>query len=330
MASALDSFKGNLSQLSGSGSPALIFQGFVSGASNVSSESTEPGDPVYFDLSKRRFLSRWGASTSGNPLFYFAAWPECERYGEQDDDGVKPFPGESYFCVEDRNWYTPDAASGELKLIDPLISRASFFDDLLVALGVPPVAASGLYSLNGISDITYKQMVDIVAAGRLDRSMVSGFYCRNTAIRTHLPPNTRPSSATQADYIFYLCPNLEVVNVEMLVPTHYTFAGCPALRKISCYSPNANTAYVATSFQGCTALVDLDFWSVYQQNIWLGDSPLLSRASVARIIDKYSGSKLISCTVNPEVYAKLIDESNGEWHPLLAAAEAKNIQFLSA
>lgn len=272
LASALDSFKGNMSRLSGLGSPTLIFQGFVSGASNINSEMSELTDPVYFDRSSRRFIAKMSDVPAGFPSFYFATWPGYENYGVADDNGVKPLPGKSYFCVADQEWYTPDAVSGDLVKIDPIVSHATFFDDILVSLGVPPVGASGLYSLNGISDLTYKQMVDI-AAGRLDHDMVTGFYCRNTAIRTYLPPNTRPSSATQADYIFYLCTNLEVVNVEMLVPTHYTFAGCPALRKISCYSPNVNTAYVATSFQGCTALVDLDFWSVYQQNIWLGDPP---------------------------------------------------------
>ena len=38
-------------------------------------------------------------------------------------------------------------------------------------------------------------------------------------------------------------------------------------------------------------------------------------------------SKAITITVHPDVYAKLTDESNADWHALMASAAAKNITF---
>ncbi len=324
VASALDTFKDSLSRLSGSGAHALIFQAIQPRGQNVLSKASSDC-VVLFNTTSKRFVGT--LPVGGIP---FANWPGCERYGEADDKGVKPIPGEAYFCVADGKWYTPDSDSYDLVEIDPVVTRNTFFDDLLASLDVKPAGADGLYSLNGLTDITYKQMVDIVAAGRLDRDMVSGFYCRNTAIRTHLPANIHPSSAFIADYLFWFCENLEVVNESMIVPSDHTFAACPSLRKISCYSPNNDRRYDPSSFEGCVALEEIDVWNVSQQNIWLGDSPLLSFASVSGIVAKYGGAKLIQFTVHPEVYAKLTDESNAQWHPLLAAAEAKKIQFLSA
>lgn len=45
------------------------------------------------------------------------------------------------------------------------------------------------------------------------------------------------------------------------------------------------------------------------------------------MIDNAANTAAITVTVHPDVYAKLSDETNAEWHALLAQAAEKNIIF---
>lgn len=65
-------------------------------------------------------------------------------------------------------------------------------------------------------------------------------------------------------------------------------------------------------------------------DFYIGNCPALSAGSVAYLIDKAINTVAISITVHPDIYDKLTDENNEEWSPILAAAAAKNITFVSA
>ncbi len=56
-------------------------------------------------------------------------------------------------------------------------------------------------------------------------------------------------------------------------------------------------------------------------------APKLLLASINFWINNALNSSAITVTVHPDVYAKLTDESNTEWHALLAQAAEKNITF---
>ena len=45
------------------------------------------------------------------------------------------------------------------------------------------------------------------------------------------------------------------------------------------------------------------------------------------MIEHASNTSPITITVHADVYAKLTDESNTDWHALMASAAAKNITF---
>ena len=62
-------------------------------------------------------------------------------------------------------------------------------------------------------------------------------------------------------------------------------------------------------------------------NISLADSPLISLESLQYLITNAANTSVITVTVHADVYAKIQDESNTDWHALLAAAEAKQITF---
>lgn len=57
------------------------------------------------------------------------------------------------------------------------------------------------------------------------------------------------------------------------------------------------------------------------------DCPLLSLASLQYLVNNAANTKAITVTVHPDVYAKIQDETNTEWHALLAAGAAKQITF---
>ena len=103
------------------------------------------------------------------------------------------------------------------------------------------------------------------------------------------------------------------------------FDGCWNLREIlsEIRSPTAFDDY---SFRGCRSLTEIRI-SKLRYNVWLADSPLLSLASFQYLVTNAANTTLITITVHPDVFAKLTDEINTDWHPLLALAAEKNISF---
>ena len=59
-------------------------------------------------------------------------------------------------------------------------------------------------------------------------------------------------------------------------------------------------------------------------------SSKLSYPSVAYMVANAANTAAITITVHPDVYAKLTDESNAEWHKVLLDAAGKQITFITA
>lgn len=107
------------------------------------------------------------------------------------------------------------------------------------------------------------------------------------------------------------------------------FEECTRLREIrgiidlsAAKSASENTA----AFKKCFALEEVRL-SKIMVGINFSDSPNLSRDSISYMITNAANTADITITVHPDVFAKLTDESNPEWHPLLALAAEKNISF---
>ena len=77
--------------------------------------------------------------------------------------------------------------------------------------------------------------------------------------------------------------------------------------------------------------VNIRFMSVPKkdQSFSLQWCPLLSRESLNYTVENFTGSEEFTFTliVHPDVYAKITDESNAEWHALLEAASERNMTF---
>lgn len=175
--------------------------------------------------------------------------------------------------------------------------------------------------------LTYREAMDVMTAGSRQSSTLMAAYA-NQEIRTHLP-RVGFAQAASAESTFINCVFLEAVEMPNLKLQGYVFFNCKRLRSVNwqgvpIYDLN-NTANA--NFQGCSKLVELrgSLRSNFGFNI--ADSPLLSLASFQYMVDNAYNTAPITITVHPDVYAKIQDETNTEWHALLAAGAAKQITF---
>lgn len=62
-------------------------------------------------------------------------------------------------------------------------------------------------------------------------------------------------------------------------------------------------------------------------DVQINDSPFISIESLRYLIENAANTVARTVTVHPDVYAKLADENNTEWHAVWTAAQAKQISF---
>lgn len=217
-------------------------------------------------------------------------------------------------------------AAAQVKAWDA--ARLGAFVDLCRSYGVDYDESTGLFLLNGLT-ITEAQMRAIVAAGVMTNDNRNNLYF-GKGIRTHLPPQIH-LGVTTGSYTFRQSA-VETVDARYLVPGADCFCMCSKLRRINVYSPNTANSVLYNTYKGCEALETLTVQTVYARSFWLGDSPLISLASLNGIIDKaQAGVAASTITVHPDVYAKMLgdpetDRENG-WTSLPERAAAKNITF---
>ena len=82
-------------------------------------------------------------------------------------------------------------------------------------------------------------------------------------------------------------------------------------------------------FRNCLALVNVNINSI-NTSISFSDSPLLSLESLQYLITNAINTSAITVTVHADVYAKIQDETQADWHALIASAQEKNITFATA
>lgn len=82
-------------------------------------------------------------------------------------------------------------------------------------------------------------------------------------------------------------------------------------------------------FSGC-ALLETVKCNGIVASISFSDSPLLSLESLQYLIANAANTSAITVTVHADVYAKIQDETQTEWHALIASAQEKNITFATA
>lgn len=202
-----------------------------------------------------------------------------------------------------------------------LISSAekATFIELCRMYGVTYNKSTGYFELNGLTDITVKEMKAIYAAGIMTSDNRNKMYVYEQ-IRTHMPPRIKLAVASCERSFFG--STVEVVNIPYLEANAECFKNCSKLKKAVMYSPNHNKS---DSFMGCSALETLTVSKLYATSISFKDSPLLSLASFQNLIDKAITGTEFTITVHPSIYAKITDATNyPEWAALVQRAASRN------
>lgn len=202
--------------------------------------------------------------------------------------------------------------------------------------------ATGYFELNGLTDITYAQAIEIMSS--------ASYWCRTPIgsmpsmsllnIRTAFPFGGYGNSlgAVALNSTFKNCEKLEAVVVQdgNFASLNGTFAGCKKLRKVA-LDTSYSTSFDNAAFYQCYALEELSVLPQILSNIDLSPCSRLSVASASNITAK--GKSGITVTVHADTFAKLTGDTTNpavaaltpselaQWQQILTAATAKNISF---
>ena len=94
----------------------------------------------------------------------------------------------------------------------------------------------------------------------------------------------------------------------------------------------ATHTHISKPIVNCPMLEDVKFYNMSTGSgggLDISALPKINLASMKYLITRTFGgtSKTTTVIVHPDVYAKLTDETNTEWHQVLIDAAAKNITF---
>ncbi len=168
---------------------------------------------------------------------------------------------------------------------------------------------SGFFELNGLTDITYEEALTIhmeSSGSNFARNYEHSF----SKCRTFYSIKNSNAYFTVSDCIniFYNCTNLEAVRFDYdtgLIGNN-AFWNCKKLKHI--YGSMVLSTNNISCFRDCNNLITA-FIKLYNYNLDIKDSPLLSLGSFQYMITHASGTSPITVTVHPDVYAKLTGET---------------------
>lgn len=199
---------------------------------------------------------------------------------------------------------------------------------LFIARGAVWNASTGFYELNGLTDITEAQMIEIYEKqDRLSHVDCRFAFALGTDIRTNFAKKTSTPGFTASLTDFYgafsLNKTIEVINMQnnpRIKDLRFFVTGCPNLSKIIGLSP-VHSEYTSGSydnaFNNCPVLSLLEFSQV-RFDLNIAQSPLLTRDSIIYVINNAANTSPITVTLHPEAKARLTGED-------IALASSKNI-----
>ena len=106
----------------------------------------------------------------------------------------------------------------------------------------------------------------------------------------------------------------------------YAFYMCSKLKRIDGIIYIDSRANLSNAFGWCFALETVKIHHL-ASNLDLRDCRVISLESLRYMVDYSRVTNAITITVYKDIYAKLTDETNAEWHAVLVAAAEKNITF---
>lgn len=209
---------------------------------------------------------------------------------------------------------------------------------LYVAAGAVYNQNTGFYELNGLTDITEEQMkVIYIQTNHMDyienmNDVFSGCSFRtNLGFKQIRRTNNRTFNLKNA---FRENVNLEVLRLGNSTNDNWVMK-CSDMQDFVTYCSNLKEIIgyiecpVVVNFLGTPLLEEIRFKNIVR-NFGIKDSPLISLESLQYMITNAANTSPITVTVHADVYAKIQDESNADWHSLLSAAQEKQITFATA
>lgn len=210
---------------------------------------------------------------------------------------------------------------------------------LFEAAGAKYNKSTGFYELNGLTDISEAEMVEIyVQTGTFGCGDNYSGVAARTNIRTNfLIPNieyvTWYGNLKNLQGAFRDCKRLEVCKLAKDDNTYIKvsdiatiFESSTALRRvigiIDVAESNKNIAFVNTASLEGIKIKNLN------GNLSISKSPMINLESLSYIVGNNINDSPITVTVHPDVLAKLQDaEGHPEWHAVNTAAQEKQISF---
>ncbi len=197
--------------------------------------------------------------------------------------------------------------------------------------------STGLFSLNGLTDITYAQAVTIYnQTNQFMGAMRGGKYAHCT-FRTNIPNRSIYNSASSVSYTYAFRNNtaVEVIKgnygTSGVTPTTLidAFYGCTSLRVIdmvfNCNSITTQTNFSNSVFGRCAALEEVRLRNV-RVNVDLSACPNISYESLEYLLNNAANTDRIDIKVHSTVYDKIAG-TLAEWQNLRTLGQAKNIYF---
>ena len=280
---------------------------------------------------------------------YLVFTSEVKKYGViyNVSPAIKPYPSiyNETYEIQDINDVISsmnteiEANTASISAVEGNINTQQGNRALYVAAGAVYNEQTGFYELNGLTDITEEQMRDIYVKTNPSISLRNKTACfvDLNNIRTNVPIVIASGYGSEnITAMFSGCTSLEVAFLDKpggnyyISQCSYAFRSCRRLRKIL-GNIRFPVGQIATTdmFKNCQSLITVRI-SLLKTSISFSDSPLISLESLQYLITNANNTSAITVTVHADVYAKIQDETQADWHALIEAATAKQITFATA
>ena len=281
---------------------------------------------------------------------YLVFTSEVKKYGVTYNvsPAIKPYPSiyNETYEIQDINDVISsmnteiEANTASISAVEGNINTQQGNRALYVAAGAVYNEQTGFYELNGLTDITEAQMrnIYVFTIGAMNLNDFTQRF-NNLPIRTNIPVKTNPGGYYLKSIIgaaFALNTTIETINLSSIIypdTISYAFDRCSKLKTIMTIIDLRNhkisTDVLNTTFRGCLLLENVKIMNLHR-SIEIKDSPLISLESLQYLITNADNTSAITVTVHADVYAKIQDESQADWHALIEAATAKQITLATA
>lgn len=298
---------------------------------------------IIVDLSKVYYLKVEGAKGDNSSLCLFDHNDKLIISTSEAVEGSFVFAGVAKIGVSCNTQSDADGMvinSFDTQDLTTVLNTSQGNRALYVAAGAVYNEQTGFYELNGLTDITEEQMRNIYVQTQhaISQSSFSSTFQGLQTIRTNYSLKiTGAFERINCLAIFADDVNLEVASFganREFRPSNlaYSFRLCRKLHTIlgilRCDYVSSASGY-ADMFASCSKLVTVNLRGV-KYDISFIDSPKISLESLQYLITNAVNTSAITVTVHADVYAKIQDETQTEWHALIASAQEKQITFATA